>query len=338
MIDLTLLATRPRDPETERQALLTLQDSTVRQSDLASFSYCAAQQQYRREDDVAGVQSGRLSATIFGSVMHHALEYLQRMAHEGNPDALEIALATFRHYWDPAHTAEICEGPPTIWAARQTYGGLRSAGERALISAYDWMTKGAGSKDLLLATEYSFDIPIVIDGVHFMLHGTIDRLAIRIYNRIPVLAIDDWKSGIKPDHLQHAMQWTVYSYATQHPAFWTELARMDAFDEVERRVNGRGLDLYVSGEPGLEIIEKRGRWLSVKNGNFDVHEAGVRTQQHFGRMKVAIKQYLLAQAAGIHPLTMDTKKCVYCPFAAGRCGGAPMPEFQDGIDVVHYKN
>lgn len=337
MIDLNLLATNPRDPEAEHQALLRLQDSVVRQSDLASFSYCAQQQQYRREDEAAGVQAGRLSATIFGSVMHYALETLQRLAHQGDPSALDTATATFRHYWDPAHTAEICEGPPTIWAARQTYGGLLSAGQRALTEAYDWMTKGAGSKDILLATEYTFDIPIVIDGVHFTLHGTIDRLALRIYNRLPVLAIDDWKSGIKPDHLQHAMQWTVYSYATQHPAFWTELARQDSFDEVERRVNSRGLDLYVSGEEGLEIIEKRGRWLSVKNGQFSVHEAGHRTQQHFNRMKVAIKQYLLAQAAGLHPLTMDTKKCVYCPYAAERCGGAPMPEFQDGIDVVRYQ-
>ena len=307
----------------------------IRQSDLASFSYCGTRQGYEEAVRAAGGKPERLSATIYGTVMHFALEAMQRLVQQGREDARDVGIATFLRYWDPAHTHEISEGAPTIWANKQTYGGLRNQGQTALIEAYDWMTKGKGGKDTVLATEYTFDVPVVIDGVTHTLHGTIDRLGIRNYAGVWYIAIDDWKSGIKPDHLQHGMQWTVYSYATEDPDFWDAMRQVPGFDELERRLASRGLKLHRGGDPDLQMMEKRGRWLSVKNGQFRESDAGIRTNQHYARMRLAIQQYLLARLHGVRPVTMDTKKCVYCPFAK-TCGGAPIPELQIGVDVEYF--
>lgn len=307
----------------------------VRQSDLSSFSYCGLKQHYEREVQAVGGRLERLSAAVYGSVMHFALEVMQRLIVEGRPDAREVGIATFLHYWDPTHTHEICEGAPTIWARGQTYSGLRNQGQTALAEAYDWMTTGKGSKDTVLATEYTFDVPVYIDGVEHTLHGTIDRLVVRIFAGVWYLGIDDWKSGIKPDHLQHAMQWTVYSYASEDPTFWEAMRAAPGFAELEARLASRGLKLHRGGDPNLQMIEKRGRWLSVKQGRFQESDAGVRTVQHYARMRLAIQQYLLAQEHDLYPVTMDTKKCVYCAFAK-TCGGAPIPELQTGVDDEYF--
>lgn len=298
----------------------------IRQSDLASFSYCAMRQKYDRTAAAAGRQPERLSATIAGTVAHYALEIMQRAVHEGREDALKVGLATFEHYWQPENTGQISEGPPTIWIARQTWGGVLAQMRTALTQAHEWMVK---SKDILLATEYTFDLPIEVDGEIHTLHGTIDRLAIRMKDRMPVLSVDDWKTGVKPDHLQYAMQWSVYSWASTQLGFWNDFLETPGFDEVDRRVSSRGVSLYESTEQPL--AERWGRWLAVRNGEFKPVDCGQRTEQHYKRMRLAISQYVRAIRADVAPLTTDTKKCAYCAWR-NICGDAPLPDPQEGID------
>lgn len=308
----------------------------IRQSSLASFSYCAQRWEYesRAKNDPSMPQGERLSATIAGSVFHYVLEVMQRMVHEGRDDALETALATFDYYWDPAHTAEICEGPPTVWMPRQTWGGVRSQSKLVLPEAYEWMSKGVGSKDVLLGTEVSFDIPFYLPGddEEHTLHGTIDRLVLRMIDRRPVLGIDDWKTGKRPFHLQYATQWTAYSWASLHPAFWTQFMEVPGFDELEERLLAkRGFSLYPAPDD-KPVVARRGRWLAVRDGAFKAHDAGWRDEQHYRRLMLMIQQYVAARRLGVHPLTTDTEKCRYCPFNQICGDDAPIPTYQIGVD------
>lgn len=302
----------------------------IRQSDLASYQWCAQQVHLREKAKAEGWHEPILSATAGGTVFHYAAQVLQKLHHEGREDALDVALATFARYWDPNHIGEISEGPVDVWIAQDTWGGMQARHQANLRAMYAWLKK---ERSVLLSLEHTFDVPIVIDGEEHTLHGTVDRLALRMVNARPVLAIEDFKTyRRKPEALDWNTQMTLYSFASLDPQFWTPFFEnevvLEGFSEVLDRLDARGLALWGDSD---NVIPRRGRILRAWDG-FNVHEAGWRTEAHYARLKAHLREYIKARRAGVYPLTVDSHHCRFCPFNNGICGDAPLPERQLDID------
>lgn len=296
----------------------------IRQSDLNSFARCARQTQLNNVAEQRGERQKNLSATAFGTVIHHALQTLEERHWAGEADACDVAVATFEHYWNPTNIDALVPGGVDVWLPRQTYGGLLIRGRNNLRAYFEALQHDAGH---LLALEHTFEVPWPPADV---ITGTVDRLALRVdARRRPYLSIDDFKSGQKPTHLRHALQWTVYAWASLHPQFW------DAWDpahlaEVSEPVAKRGFALYRDGS-GLPIIPRRGRWIAVRE-SFGVHDTGWRTEADFQRMADAINAYVGAtQRLAIFPLSISGAVCTYCPHLySGLCGGTPFDRNAEG--------
>lgn len=286
------------------------------------------QQHLYREAAEGGKRGENLSATVLGTVVHYAVMVMEKMVHEGQPNALEVGLATFQHYWHPDNLPLLEPDGIDVWLPRNTYGGLRERGTRALRDYYDSLIRDDGT---LLALEHTFSVPIEIDGETHELSGTVDRLAVRLHKRIPILSVEDFKTGKRPTHLRFQTQWTVYSYASLQPAFWMDFVvqQDEGFEKLMDWIASRGYELYAT-PVGLPVMARRGRWLSLTDG-FDSHDAGWRTENDYARLRVHLREYIKAQRAGVHPLTVSGHTCLYCPFSRnGACGGVPIPELDAG--------
>lgn len=280
----------------------------VHQSDLAAFQRCAQQKSYH---DLArqglGPQPANLSRTVYGSVIHHALQVLEEEFVQGNPQALAIAESTFTYYWHPEHTVELPGVEPVDeWLPRDTYGGYRSMGVQAIRDYYDLLQTDDST---LLALELEFKVPIEIDGAEHVLAGKVDRLSLRKQRKDWYLSIDDFKSGKVPTYLRYAAQWTMYSYASTQREFWA------AFEDGDER-----WEAYLP-------LARRGRWIDVKKIKY--HDCGWRGEQDYARLKLALREYIRACEAGIYPLTLSGESCTYCPFR-NTCGGVPVPDEDHG--------
>ena len=268
----------------------------IHQSDLKSYVRCG--EQHRRQ--LKGEQGKQLSATAFGSVMHHALHTLERERD------LELAINTFEHYWHPLNIDVICP-PVEEWIARQSYGSLRSKGVETL-KRY-WDLKRYDDEEVL-ALEFPFVVPIEGTwdeelGKPHELAGTVDRLSLRHYKRVLHVCVDDWKTGKKPSYLKHNIQFTAYGYATTRPEFWCGNSEhlTEGFGLV------RGTELYER----LHDAPRHGWWINVMGGP-DWIDAGLRTRRDFDRFFHAVNQYVLARQHNIFPLNIDGQICEYCPF------------------------
>jgi hypothetical protein len=315
----------------------------IRQSDLASFQRCAQEVKLRRLAVEQGWAEPALSATLRGSVLHYAFMVLARLMHEGREDALEVALATFEHYWDPRHITELegIDRPVDEWIGTDTWGGLLQRSLGNLRAAAAWLKR---DKAVLLGLEHSFDVPIVIDGEEHTLHGTVDMLNLRMVNSRPELGIDDLKGyRRKKTRLDRATQWTVYSYASLQPQFWVPFYEnaevLEGFAEVVDRLDLRGLALYPPATPDERtVIPRVGRLLWAWDG-FEVQSTGYRTDLHYAQLRAQLREYIGAVRHGVWPLTVDAHVCDYCPFGGLRadgsglpiCGDAPIPPRQEGI-------
>ncbi len=303
----------------------------IRQSDLNSFARCAHQVRLNREADADGTRQQNLSATAFGTVVHHALQVLEERHWAGDDNALPVAVATFEYYWHPDNIGQLVPGGVDVWLPRQTFGGLMIRGRDNLRAYYDSLVHDAGH---LLALEHTFEVPwpgAVDEWTEepHTLTGTVDRLALRLdARRKPYLSVDDFKSGQKPTYLRHALQWTVYSWASLDPGFWQAWPQADLAALTEPLAT-RGFALFRDGS-GLPIIPRRGRWIAVRDA-FGIHDVGWRTQADFDRMAVAIDAYIAAVEAGIYPLSISGAVCTYCPHLySGRCGGTPFSKDDEG--------
>ena len=281
----------------------------IRQSDLAAYGRCAQQ---KRLVDLSRTGEGpaprQLSATAFGTVMHHALQAMEQLHHQGRTDALEVAQATFVHYWNPANISELTE-PVDEWIARQTHGGLQRKGKDSLALHYEYL-KGKGANEKLLALELNFNLPMLVDGVWHEISGTVDRLAIKKYQGKSFVSIEDFKTGIQKEHLRWNVQFTMYGWASTQQGFW------DQWDN--------GVDLWKAYQP----LGRRGTWINLKNG-YKRADAGWRGPQDYARLHVAIREYVRAVEAGIYPLNLDGAVCEYCPFR-DTCGGVAVPDKEYG--------
>jgi|GEM_PF-3449114 len=304
----------------------------IRQSDLASFQRCAQQVKLKEQAKEQGWHEPILSATAAGTVMHYAFQTLQKLHHEGREDALDVAIATLQRYWDPSNISMISEGPVDVWIANDTYHGMLRRHTENLKAADAWIRR---DKSILLSIEHTFDVPIVIDGEEHTLHGTVDRLCLRMISGRPVLGVDDLKTWRKKHYyLDSNTQATVYSYASLQPEFWNSFYEdetvLESFHEVVERLSARGLQLYQGLRKDLTVIPRRARFLRAWDG-FEVNDAGWREEPHFARMRAQLREYIAARRAGVYPLTVDGSICRFCPFNLGICGDVPGPQRQEGI-------
>ena len=268
----------------------------IHQSDLSSYVRCG--EQHRRQ--LNGERGKQLSATAFGSVMHHALHTLERTRD------LDLAMNTFDHYWHPLNIDVICE-PVEEWIARQSYGSLRQKGLET-IKRY-WDLKRYDDEEVL-ALEFPFVVPIrgTWDeelGKPHELAGTVDRLSLRHYQRRLHVCIDDWKTGKKQTYLKHNIQFTAYSYASTCDEFW--LGNPDHL--TEGFGSTRGAELVAR----LALAPRKGWWINVMGGP-DWLDAGVRGERDYARFFHAVDQYAKARKHEIFPLSIKGDVCQFCPF------------------------
>lgn len=303
--------------------------TSLRQSDLASFARCAQQVHLDQLLAQGGERGRTLSATVFGTVMHHAVQVMEELHQAGEPNACERAVRTFEHYWHPDNIGELEPYGVDVWLPRQTQGGLLIRGRDNLRNYYRTLTSDTGR---LLALELNFHVPWKdpITGDWHDLNGTVDRLALRkdSTRKKPYLSVEDFKTGTKPTYLRHALQWTVYSYASLQPEFWTAWPEED-LQLLKDTLRTKGLALYRDGSE-LPVIPRRGRWIALRD-TFGIHDAGWRTLADFQRMDFALRQYIRAVEADVFPLSISGQVCTYCPHLySGLCGGRAFDKNDEG--------
>lgn len=268
----------------------------IHQSDLKSFDRCGEQHRRQLNGDVGK----QLSATAWGTVMHHALHVLER--HQD----LDLAVQTYEYYWHPLNI-ELLTEPVQEWIGKQTYSSLLSKGRTTLRNYWEHLRE---QDEEVLALEFPFVVPIdgtwdENEGRPHELAGTVDRLSLRHYKRELHVCIDDWKTGKQPWYLRFNIQFTGYAYASTQPQFWLgdETAMTDGFGV------GRGMELYHR----LIDAPRHGWWINV-NGGPKWSDAGLRTERDFLRFNHQVDQYVRARKAGIFPLNAEGEVCQFCTF------------------------
>jgi hypothetical protein len=290
--------------------------ATIHQSDLSSWIRCPTAFMYTRQ----GAARRQLSATAYGSVVHHALESFERLRH--SPDvsfaqAVEAAVATFEHYWHPMNIDAIC-APVDVWLPRQGYADLRHRGIEN-IRAYCQMVKF--DEATLLATEFGFQVPIEgtwdeeLEEPH-ILAGTIDKLALRKYQAKPYVSVEDYKTGKESTFLRQNLQFTAYCYATTRPEFWSGWRGEDGFGVV-------GSNLYER----FTTFARRGTWINLRT--VKAQDAGWRGATDYTRFALAVEQLIASWKADIYPMSMSGETCQYCDFAP-ICAGVGIADADHG--------
>ena len=302
----------------------------IRQSDLSSWSRCQLEKFYddRAANEYDAPQPAALSATEFGSVIHYCVMNMEQAMHEGREDALQVGLDLFKHYWDLDNmTALPGVRRITEWLPRQTYGGLRERG-RITLKTYYGLLKD--DKSWPLALEYTFAVPLEIDGRLHTVTGTVDRLSIRQASRgKPYVSVDDLKTGKRPYFLRYNMQGTTYCWATTMPEFWLGWPEsgMGALEHFDDELMGRLTHLFSRwsyrlhrGETHSEspLASRRFRWIDLKEIKFA--DGGWRVDQDYERMKLAIDAYVRGNEAGVYSINTTGEICRYCSHK-GNCGG-----------------
>lgn len=278
----------------------------LHQSDLKAWARCP--QQWHLQND--GHPRGQLSATAYGSVMHHALHVFERTRD------VEAALATFIYYWNPLNIEVICE-PVTIWIANDTYGEMLLRGQEAIKKYVDL---GKYAADEVLALEFEFVVPIhgttdrVTGGPHH-LGGTVDRLKLSHYKRRLTVGIDDFKTGKRPAYIRQDLQGTAYAYATLQPEFW--LGNPEFSSEGFGPERGAALINRITDAP------RRFTWIDMKK--FGYVDGGFRGELDYSRFTLCAQQVADSMQAKIFPLSISGEHCQYCPYRE-ICGGVGMDD------------
>jgi hypothetical protein len=288
----------------------------VHQSDISAWIRCPQAFMYGRTDQ----PRRQTSALSYGSVMHHAMEAFERLRHTPDisvDDATEMAVQTFRHYWHPMNIEEIC-APVDLWLPRQSYSDLLHSGSQAI---RDFAELIRYDDHELLATEYSFSVPIAgtwdeDTGTEHILNGTIDRLAVRFYGGRRVLCVDDWKTGKEYQYLRQNLQFTGYCMATTHEDFWTGAPGEDGFGE-------RGHELFQR----FKSAPRRGTWINMRKIKFQ--DAGWRGPDDYTRFALAVEQLVASMKADIYPLNLSGETCTYCEYR-DICAGVGVPDAKHG--------
>ena len=164
----------------------------------------------------------------------------------------------------------------------------------------DWWGIIRWDVDVTLGREYTFDVPI---GNGHILHGTIDKLAIRQDPRLgQILLISDYKTNSKlPTYewLEDNLQFTAYAYATTQPEFWDAMP------------NGDHLRKATADMP------RRGEWVSLKGSKR--MDAGPRDQVQYNRVIMAANGIAESVAMRIFVPNISGENCRWCDFREN-CG------------------
>lgn len=307
----------------------------ISQSALTSWSRCQLQRFYelRARNDPEAPQGEALSATVYGSVVHYALQAMELAMHEGRDDALQVGLRTFEHYWHPDNVTAIAERI-TEWLPRQTYGGLRERGRITLTTHYDLLKN---DKSYVLGLEYPFAVPLEVRGRLHTIVGAIDRLAVRQHYRKPYIGLDDNKTGKQPTYLRYNMQGTMYALASTMEEFWrgwpeSGAGEMEHFEDadlerLETLFDSWGYRLH-RGVPGdAPLAARRFRWVNLQELKFA--DGGWRVDQDYARAVLAVDAYVRSSEAGIYSVNTTGEICRYCAFRKD-CGGVGLPNESAG--------
>jgi hypothetical protein len=261
--------------------------------------------------------------TAYGSVMHHAIFTMEKLHYAGDVDALAKAHKTFDYYWEPENIHQVCE-PVTIWAARETWAGLKRKAHVTIDLYYEVLTKDTGK---LLALEVEFNLPFTLPngdatsgGDQHTLHGTMDRLCLRKTGSNTYVNVEDLKTGQDYKFLRWNNQFSIYCWATTQLKFWTDAWGMQEGTELFTRFGQ---------------LARRGTWVSLRSG-LDRKDAGWRGEQDYARMWMCVHEYVKAVEADIYPLSLKGDVCFYCQYGQPNvegdvlCGGVAVPDKDHG--------
>lgn len=292
-------------------------------SGLASWSRCQLQRYYdlRARQDPEQPQPKALSATVYGSVVHYALMILEKMHHEGDPDALPTAIQTFETYWHPDNTRSLVGESVQEWLPRQTYMGLRERGRLALTDYYKLLCRDDGK---LLALEYPFEVPVTVNGRVHTLNGAIDRMALRKYYNKPYLSVEDFKTGRQSTYLRYNIQGTGYAWVTTQREFWDGFPE-ETVDALQHTFKTYGYDMFPGGTQ--RTASRRFRWVNIQE--LKIGDGGWRTDGDYARMMLAIDAYVRGCEAGIYSVNTVGEVCRFCPYRT-TCAGSGLPNEKEG--------
>lgn len=275
----------------------------VRQSDLKMWAKCPLLYKFHYLDGLQREQSGSLT---YGSVIHHCVEFLEKTGD------LDAAIALFERLWaqptllDPTYQ-------PQYYVRGTSWKKFFETGPKVL---RDWHSIFSWDSSLVLAHEYSFEVPIGQNG--HTLHGTVDKIEISFKATAyegrggPVVKVVDFKTDKKQptyDYLAEDLQFSAYAYATTQREFWANLGGDDAW----RRYLG---------------YERHGEWIQLSGPKR--MDAGIREQRHFNRIAMAVDALADSVAMRIFVPTISGETCRYCEFRKP-CG---LPELDDDGNPV----
>lgn len=226
-------------------------------SRLKLWMTCPLAAHYRYDEHLP--TRGPNGKTVFGSVMHSALELYNAT---GDYDA---AVAKFKADWLKPPTE------PAWWPRSTSYASLRVKGLDILEAV---KTHYRFQDRVVLGAEIPFLVPF---GEH-ELQGYIDLVETqRSGNGTELLRVVDYKSASKPPtttELALDIQMTVYIWAVSQREFWTGAKDNPDFPGVE---NGEWLWETIGRD-----MPKRAIWFGLWNGK--ELDAGPRTDDDFGRL------------------------------------------------------
>lgn len=255
----------------------------VRQSDLKTWSRCPLQYRYQNVDKLPRKQSGALT---FGTIIHECVLRLEVT------QSIDEAIELFKSTWEnPTLLSD--ELVIDYYVKGTSWAKYAKEGERILRG---WWEIIQWESDVVLGREFGFLVPI---GDGHLLQGTIDKLALRYMpsQRSRVVLISDYKTTRKEptyDWLADDLQFSAYCYATTRPEFWAP------FD------NG---DFLFSD---LRDLPRWGEWVQLLGPKRK--DAGIRTQQHYGRLIVAVNELARSVEHDIYVPNISGDTCRYCEY------------------------
>lgn len=272
----------------------------VRQSMIKAFMDCALKYKYEHIDGLPREQS---SALTWGSVMHESVERLEVAMESDDEDtrqnALDSTLTWFTDAW--AEPAKVL-GPEyeiDYYLPRTSWQSLYDEGKEILTR---WHGHQQWESDVVLAREYTFTVDV--PGTEHQLSGTLDRLALRYVGKLGrnVVQVVDYKTSKRRptyDYLQHDLQFTAYSFATERPEFWTGIEN--------------GEEIYER----MKDAPRHNEWIHLRGPHR--LDAGERTANHYMRLIYAIDQIADSIAMGIFVPDISGTNCTFCDFRK-ECG------------------
>lgn len=254
-------------------------------SRLRLWMTCPLAAHYRYDEGLPSRPNGK---TVFGTVMHSALEYFN------NTGDWDGAVERFKKDWKNPPIE------PEWWPRSTSYASLRAKG----LEIFNFVKVHYRFQDrVVLGTEIPFLVPF---GDH-ELTGFIDLLETRRSGTgAELLTAVDYKTSAKvPTASERALdiQFTVYVWAVSQRDFWVGAKSNPDFPGIE---NGEWLWETIGRD-----MPKRAVWFGLWTGK--ELDAGPRTDEDFGRLYRLCEEIERAIAADVHVPKIGTD-CGICDF------------------------